>query len=357
MTDRFYSARAKELNDWYLANKRPLPWRESRDPYRIWISEVMLQQTTVTAVIPYFNRFLERFPNLESLAASPLEQVLELWAGLGYYSRARALHKSAGELRTRGGFPKTYSELIKLSGFGPYTSRAVSSLAFAEPVGVVDGNVIRVLSRLLDLDLQWWKPKVRDELQLHADKLAQAVADSSTINQGLMELGATICTPSKNPSCMICPWMKSCLARKNSTIEKRPTPKPRKATEFWVWDVHLVQSDGRGQAGGVLLIENNYAPFLKGHLVPMGEVRKEPQRPKTFDFKGAVTHHEIFVRVKKITRLKTRSEAKKLVESAAKSKAESKTATAKPNWVLPSEIRSRVPSSLVRKALDGLSGI
>lgn len=356
VTDRFYSLRAKELNDWFIANKRPLPWRESRDPYRIWISEVMLQQTTVTAVIPYYRRFLDRFPNLETLSASPLENVLELWAGLGYYSRARALHKSAQELTTRGGFPKTYSELIKLSGFGPYTSRAVSSLAFAEPVGVVDGNVVRVISRLFDLDLQWWKPKVRDELQVHADKLAQAVTDSSTVNQGLMELGATICTPSKNPSCMICPWMRSCLARKNSTIDLRPTPKPRKSTEFWVWDVHLVEckTKSSGHIRDVLLIENNYAPFLKGHLVPLGKVRKEKQRPKKFDFKGAVTHHEIFVRVNKVTSLKTRSEAKKLVELSHPSTAVS---NPKYTWVTPSEFRARVPSSLVRKALDGLNTI
>lgn len=358
MTDRFANVRATELNNWYTANKRPLPWRESRDPYRIWISEVMLQQTTVTAVIPYYKRFLERFPNLETLAASPLEEVLELWAGLGYYSRARALHKSAQELKARGGFPKTYSELIKLSGFGPYTSRAVSSLAFAEPVGVVDGNVIRVLSRLLDLDLCWWKPKVRDELQVHADQLAKAVADSSLVNQGLMELGATVCTPSKNPSCMICPWMRTCLARKNSTIEMRPTPKPRKATEFWVWDVHLVECapGTSGRSTAVLLVENNYAPFLKGHLVPLGEVRKQKQRPKTFDFNGAVTHHEIFVRVKNITRLKARSEAKKLVD-LLEPNANDARPDAKFSWVSPSEIRSRVPSSLVRKALDGLTRI
>lgn len=345
MKASYYSDRAKELSNWFVANQRPLPWRTSRDPYRIWISEVMLQQTTVTAVIPYYHRFLERFPNLATLAQAPLKDVLELWAGLGYYSRARALHKSAGELFQRGEFPASHRELIKLSGFGPYTSRAVSSLAFGEAVGVVDGNVIRVLSRLLDLDLQWWKPKVRDQLQIHADRLAQSVEDSSLVNQGLMELGATVCTPSKNPSCMICPWSLSCLARKNGTIEKRPTAKPRKTTEFWIWNVHLVQlvelSSKRG-TGEVLLVENNYAPFLKGHLIPPGQVRKEKKRPKSFDLKGSVTHHEIFVRIEKVSRVKTRSEAKRVIALSS----------TKSNWIPVQEIRANVPSSLVRKALD-----
>jgi A/G-specific adenine glycosylase len=302
----------------------------------------MLQQTTVTAVIPYYHRFLERFPNLETLAQAPLKDVLEQWAGLGYYSRARALHKSAGELLQRGEFPTSHHELIQLSGFGPYTSRAVSSLAFGEAVGVVDGNVIRVLSRLLDLDLEWWKPKVRDQLQVHADRLAQSVEDSSFVNQGLMELGATVCTPSKSPSCMICPWNLSCLARKNGTIEKRPTSKPRKTTEFWIWDVHLVQVRSKRGTGEFLLIQNDYAPFLKGHLIPPGQVRKEKIRPKSFDLKGSITNHEIFVRIEKVSRVKTRSEAKRMIAISS----------TKSNWIPFQEIRAHVPSSLVRKALD-----
>src|SRR5690606_28771755 len=139
---------ANILLRWYAENRRDLPWRKGRDPYRVWISEVMLQQTTVRAVIPYYERFMERFPTVAALAAAPEEQVLNSWAGLGYYSRARNLHRAAKALAELKGFPKTHMELAKLPGFGEYTSRAVSSIAFGEPVGAVDGNLIRVISRL-----------------------------------------------------------------------------------------------------------------------------------------------------------------------------------------------------------------
>src|SRR5688572_19286950 len=130
----------RQLLEWYAQNKRALPWRENRDPYRIWISETMLQQTTTTAVIPYFERFTRKFPDLKTLAKAPQSEVVEAWAGLGYYSRARNLHKSAQALFAAGGFPRRFRELIELPGFGPYTSRSVASLAFDESVGVVDGN-------------------------------------------------------------------------------------------------------------------------------------------------------------------------------------------------------------------------
>ena len=137
----------ENLINWYLANRRPLPWRKDKNPYTIWISEVMLQQTTVAAVIPYFERFIERFPNQHTLAQAELSEVYEYWAGLGYYSRARNLHASA-KIISDSGFPEDYSQLIQLPGFGPYTARAVASLAFDQKVGVLDGNVIRVLSRV-----------------------------------------------------------------------------------------------------------------------------------------------------------------------------------------------------------------
>ncbi len=314
---------ATHLVDWYRANRRPLPWRSNKDPYRIWISEVMLQQTTVTAVIPYYERFLARFPNVDSLAAAKLEEVLEMWAGLGYYSRASALHASAIKISALGAFPRTHLELLKLPGFGPYTARAVSSLAFNETVGVVDGNVIRVLSRVANLDISWWKPVGRDSLQKLADQLV-ANSNPSDLNQGMMELGATVCTPS-SPSCLLCPWSIHCLARKNETIAVRPLSKPRKKTEFWIWEVQVSKSSRRGFP----LIQNNYAPFLKGHLIPPGKVIKKTVRPKRFDFKGSVTHHEIFV----VVTTKQKVEAKEI------------------KWVLPQDLKAKIPSSLVRKAL------
>jgi A/G-specific adenine glycosylase len=206
---------SRNLIDWYRGIRRDLPWRKDRDPYRIWISEVMLQQTTVVAVIPFYEKFLKRFPTLKDLAISPVEDVLEYWAGLGYYSRARNLHKSSQVLHVNG-FPKTAAELLELPGFGPYTARAVSSLAFDEKTGVLDGNVIRILSRKFGRSVEWWKPKGRNELQEIADALAQT-EHSADLNQGMMELGATICTPAK-PACLLCPWQRSCLARRRGRI-------------------------------------------------------------------------------------------------------------------------------------------
>ncbi|MDZ4083469.1 MAG: A/G-specific adenine glycosylase [Bdellovibrionales bacterium] len=320
------------LVEWYVANRRPLPWRATNDPYRIWISEVMLQQTTVTAVIPYYGKFLARFPNVKTLAAAKLEEVLEMWAGLGYYSRARALHASALKIAELSAFPKSHKELLLLPGFGPYTARAVASLAYGEKTGVVDGNVIRVLSRFYDLDLEWWKPAGRDIFQKFADDLVSS-QNPSDLNQGLMELGATVCTPS-SPSCLLCPWNSQCLARKNDTVFLRPLAKPRKKTEFWIWEVEVTKSPKRGY----LLLKNDYAPFLKGHLVPPGNVTKEKSRPRKFDLKGAVTHHEIFVRLKTQTASGKRRGRK----------VESDTVT----WVLPQDLKSAIPSSLVRKALE-----
>lgn len=337
---------AAKLTNWYNEVKRPLPWRLNRDPYRIWISEVMLQQTTVTAVIPYYEKFMVRFPNLAALATAEESDVLEYWAGLGYYSRARSLHKSARLLEARAGtghrkFPETHSELLELPGFGPYTARAVSSLAFGEKVGVVDGNVIRVLSRVLDLDLEWWKPKDRDLVQSYADQLAQATvdgqpADPSTINQSLMELGATVCT-TQSPTCMLCPWSQECLARENDTIALRPRPKPRREMEIWEWRPEIM----RRRDNSLLLVKNTYAPFLKGHMIWPGKVVRLKKKPKEFHYKGGVTHHEIYVTV---------ASSKKKFPQAAKGAPEFKDAL----WVYPHEMKTKVPSSLIRKAVSVL---
>lgn len=335
---------ATQLTHWYRSVKRPLPWRLNRDPYRIWVSEVMLQQTTVTAVIPYYEKFMTRFPHLAALAQADESEVLEYWAGLGYYSRARSLHKSARALFARPGlqkFPLTHTELEELPGFGPYTSRAVSSLAFGERVGVVDGNVIRVLSRVFDLDLEWWKPKERDKIQVEADKLAQATvdrkaADPSDINQALMELGATVCTP-QSPTCMLCPWQLNCVAREKETIALRPKSKPRRQMEIWEWRPQIM----RRRDNSLLLVKNTYAPFLKDHMIWPGKVTRLKKKPKEFHYKGGVTHHEIYVTV---------AASKTKFATAAKGAPEFKDAL----WVQPHEMKTKVPSSLIRKALDVL---
>jgi len=313
----------KQLLEWYAHNKRALPWRANRDPYRIWISETMLQQTTTTAVIPYFEKFIARFPNLKALAESPAESVLEAWAGLGYYSRARNLHKSARALHGAGGFPRTHLALMEFPGFGPYTSRAVSSLAFDESVGVVDGNVIRVLSRFYGRQWDWWQTKTRQEIQTLVD---QWVADvpSYDMNQALMELGRTVCTP-KIATCMMCPLRSDCVALKENRITALPKAKPRRAREIWVWEPQIHR---RGDK--LMLAKNQSIPFAKGHWVLPGPAKKVNAKPAKFDYKHTITHHDIYVSLQK---------------AGPKPGGESL-------WVESKEIRKYAPTSLVQKALD-----
>lgn len=318
-----HSAQHHLLN-WFRANKRDLPWRANRDAYRIWISETMLQQTTTTAVIPFFERFLAKFPQLDLLAAAPEGQVMEAWAGLGYYSRARNLHKAARQLHALGGFPRTYQQLLDLPGFGPYTARAVASLAFGQQVGVVDGNVIRVLSRFTGKNWEWWKPAARNEIQFLADTWA-AKLPSHEINQGFMELGRTICTP-RSPSCPMCPLRFTCQGLKQGRPESWPLAKPKKQKQIWWWqpEVHM----RKGKLG---LIRNEKLPFLKGQWLLPGQGRASARAPKKFDYRHSITHYDIFVTVRpKALRLKSHAPT---------------------HWVPLEEIQQHVPTSLVLKAL------
>jgi A/G-specific adenine glycosylase len=285
---------AKDLVFWYLDNARPLPWRSKKDAYSIWLAEVMLQQTTTRAVIPYYERFLKKLPNIESLAKARLSTVYSLWAGLGYYSRARNLHKAAKSIVKLGGFPKTHEELKKLPGFGEYTSRSVASFAFHENVGVLDGNVIRVLTRLYNLNIKWWESGPRKELQTLSDALVQAGSQSATMNHALMELGATICLP-ESPKCTLCPWHKDCQALKSKTIEAVPIKRPRRQKELWLWTPTLIQAkDGR-----YFFTNNKVTPFLRDSLLPPGTAKRISSRPKGFHFKHTITHHEIYVRIER----------------------------------------------------------
>jgi A/G-specific adenine glycosylase len=286
----------------------------------------MLQQTTVTAVIPYYEKFLKRFPTVHSLASAPLEDVLEMWAGLGYYSRARNLHKAAQAL-AENGFPKTAEELLKLPGFGPYTSRAVASLAFDEPVGVLDGNVIRVLTRVYGWHLDWWQPKHRPQLQTASDEIAKP-GPSHFLNQGLMELGATICTP-QSPTCMLCPWQKFCVAFETDQIPELPRKRPRKQSEVWVWTAQVYQKGDK-----VALIPNHYAPFLKGQLIFPGSIKQQNQKPKTFDLKHGITHHDIYIRIEKSAEKPIKSNVKEL------------------QWITVKDIKKVSPSNLLQKVLQ-----
>ena len=228
---RELTAFRKRLLGWFRQYRRDLPWRRTDDPYRIWLSEIMLQQTRVAAVIPYYERFLERFPNVHALATAPQEEVLRLWSGLGYYSRARNLQGAAQEIVAKHGgvFPRTEKEALALPGIGSYTAAAILSIAYGAKHAVLDGNVARVLARIYavrgDLrDATRWQ-----SLQKSADALL-APKSSSDWNQAMMELGATLCTP-QSPQCLLCPVTQFCQARKLGLADSLPARRKKRATE------------------------------------------------------------------------------------------------------------------------------
>jgi len=204
-------AMRRRLLLWYQKNKRDLPWRRTRDPYRIWISEIMLQQTRVAAVIPYYERFLGRFPDVAALASAPEQELLALWAGLGYYSRARNLQRAAKKILEWGAFPSDYLSLRDLAGVGEYTAAAIASMAFDLRHAVLDGNAIRVLSRLTAEQGNIGSAVVRKRLRATADGLLDP-RQPGEFNQALMELGAMVCLP-KQPQCSRCPLAQLCAAR------------------------------------------------------------------------------------------------------------------------------------------------
>lgn len=213
---------SKTLIEWYLKNKRDLPWRNTKDPYKIWLSEIVLQQTRVAQGLPYYLKFIQNFPTVHDLAATPMEKVLKVWQGLGYYSRARNLHETAVFISREldGQFPNNHKELIKLKGIGDYTAAAIASTCFNEPVAAVDGNVFRVLARYFNIDTPINSTKGMKEFR----ELSQELLDDKNpwyYNQAIMEFGATHCTP-KQPLCNSCPFSNSCLALKYNKIGELP---------------------------------------------------------------------------------------------------------------------------------------
>jgi A/G-specific adenine glycosylase len=222
--------RAADLLVWYDRHRRDLPWRakpgEHADPYRVWLSEIMLQQTTVTAVKPYFEKFLERFPDVRTLAGAPSETVMSAWAGLGYYSRARNLHACAQAIvgQHGGAFPDSEAGLRTLPGIGPYTAAAIAAIAFDRVAAAVDGNVERVVTRLFQIE----EPLPAAKPHVHAAVLALVPQDRpGDFAQALMELGATICTP-RRPACALCPWLEPCCARAAGLQESYPKKAPKR---------------------------------------------------------------------------------------------------------------------------------
>lgn len=218
----------KRLIEWYDKEFRDLPWRGTSSPYEIWISEIMLQQTQVKKVIPYYKKFLHTFPTVNDLANADLSQVLKVWEGLGYYARARNLHKAAKIVvnEHHGAFPSDPEQVRNLPGIGAYTAAAILSIAFGQNLPVLDGNVIRVLSRLFAIDLNTKSAQGKSHLLAIARELLQPGL-AGTFNQAMMELGAMVCTP-KSPKCGECPLAKKCRAKETNTINSYPIKTPKK---------------------------------------------------------------------------------------------------------------------------------
>jgi A/G-specific adenine glycosylase len=283
------------LLSWYRARRRDLPWRRGVTPYRTWVSEIMLQQTTVGVVIPYYERFLARFPDVSALADAPEEDVLKLWAGLGYYSRARNLHKAAKKLvAERGGeFPSDFDSVLDLPGVGRYTAGAILSIAFEQAVPLVDGNVARVFSRLFGIRGDLKKPDAQKKLWALAEDLVDRKAPGDW-NQALMELGATVCSP-ESPSCGACPVSEKCAAFAKGLQDALPEVSAKKAPVDLKWTCLWIE---RG-AEVLLWKRAETERFLKGHW-GLPEARHLAAKPGKLlkTAKHSITHHRISVEVR-----------------------------------------------------------
>lgn len=236
----------KPLLAWFADHARDLPWRHTRDPYRIWISEIMLQQTRVAAVLGYYARFLQTFPTVEALADAPEDALMKQWEGLGYYSRARNLQKAAGLVVAQGGFPTTYEGLLQLPGIGDYTASAIASAAFGQREAAVDGNVLRVVMRLTDGRDDVSDPRTKKAVRAQVQAVLPEESDAMRLfNQAVMELGATVCAPNGPPRCEACPAAEFCLGHLRGTAESLPVKTAKKARRIEEKTVFLLLRQGR----------------------------------------------------------------------------------------------------------------
>jgi len=278
MENYSYIKAAEPLQEWFVRNARILPWRTSQTPYHVWISEIMLQQTRVEAVISYYSRFLEKLPDIRSLAEADEETCLKLWEGLGYYSRVRNLRKAAAEVMERfgGELPASADELLTLPGIGAYTAGAIASLAYGKRVPAVDGNVLRVMMRIAgddsDIALESTKKRLQDCLQTLYDNDNKRILDPRKLNQGLMELGALVCVPNGRPACAECPVRDLCEAFQKNLTDILPVKAPKKERRIENRTVLILADDTRtairkrpekGLLAGLWEL-----PGTEGHLTP-----------------------------------------------------------------------------------------
>lgn len=258
----------KPLLNWYQANQRVLPWRTDKNPYRVWVSEIMLQQTRVEAVKEYFKRFMEAVPDVSSLALMEEDQLLKLWEGLGYYNRARNLKKAANQIVERGSFPSTYQELLTLAGIGDYTAGAIASICFLEQVPAIDGNVLRVISRIVGSYDNIADPKTKEKIRVLLMPIIPKRVD--LFNQALMELGALICLPNGEPNCSACPVQSSCFAFQHQKTDELPVKSKKEKrrveerTVLFITDKKNIVLNKREDKG--LLAGLYEFPNVLGHL-------------------------------------------------------------------------------------------
>ncbi|MBN1511198.1 MAG: A/G-specific adenine glycosylase [Phycisphaerae bacterium] len=269
-TQRSQGALRRALLCWFRANARDLPWRRTRNPYRIWLSEIMLQQTRVEAVLPYYRRFLRALPTVRRLAGAREDTVLKLWEGLGYYSRARNLRAAAKIIiaEHKGRFPRSYEAILRLPGIGRYTAGAIASIAFGQQTAVVDGNVKRVLARLCAIEDSVDEAAVVERMWGLAEALVPA-RHPGDWNQALMELGARICTP-RGPQCPVCPVQGVCLAHKQGRANVLPRRRPRKPVPHYDIVAGVIERNGR------VLIGRRPAKGLLGGLWEFPGGKREP---------------------------------------------------------------------------------
>lgn len=274
----------KVLIQWYLQNKRDLPWRKTTNPYPIWLSEIMLQQTRVAQGMPYFLSFTTAFPTVFDLAAASEEQVLKLWQGLGYYSRARNLHKTAQyiAIELSGIFPETYNDLLKLKGVGTYTAAAIASFSYNEAVPVVDGNVFRVLARYFDVEIDIAQASAKKEFAALAFELMPK-DNPATFNQAIMEFGALQCVP-KSPNCGICVFNESCAALQKNKVERLPM-KSKKLKVRNRYFNYLVLEDETGNT--IIQKRTDKGIWHNLYEFPLMEAEEEE------DFDAVATHLQI----------------------------------------------------------------